>query len=110
MLGVWANSVVNPYRRMMNTSGNSFKDHVGSLDLCMAALSFSYDTLKTGGSFLCKYYQGQDDKEFETRLKTLFEKVHRIKPDSSRKESREAYFLAMRRKAGVPREQVFAIA
>lgn len=41
------------------------------------------------------------------KLKSLFEKVHRIKPDSSRKESRESYFVALRRKAGVHRDTVW---
>jgi 23S rRNA U2552 (ribose-2'-O)-methylase RlmE/FtsJ len=50
----------------------------------MAALTFSYDTLKTGGHFLCKFYQGTEEKAFETKLKRLFTKVHREKPDSSR--------------------------
>lgn len=50
----------------------------------MAALTFSFDTLKTGGHFLCKYYQGAEEKPFETKLKRLFAKVHREKPDSSR--------------------------
>jgi 21S rRNA (uridine2791-2'-O)-methyltransferase len=50
----------------------------------MAALTFSFDTLKTGGHFLCKFYQGTEEKAFETKLKRLFAKVHREKPDSSR--------------------------
>jgi 23S rRNA U2552 (ribose-2'-O)-methylase RlmE/FtsJ len=50
----------------------------------MAALTFSFDTLKTGGHFLCKFYQGSEEKAFETKLKRLFAKVHREKPDSSR--------------------------
>jgi hypothetical protein len=50
----------------------------------MAALDFSFDTLKTGGHFLCKYYQGSEEKAFETKLKRLFAKVNREKPDSSR--------------------------
>lgn len=50
----------------------------------MAALAFSFDTLKTGGHFLCKFYQGSEEKAFETKLKRLFAKVHREKPDSSR--------------------------
>jgi len=50
----------------------------------MAALTFSFDALKTGGHFLCKYYQGSEEKAFETKLKRLFAKVHREKPDSSR--------------------------
>jgi 21S rRNA (uridine2791-2'-O)-methyltransferase len=50
----------------------------------MAALTFSFDTLKTGGHFLCKYYQGTEEKAFETKLKRLFSKVYREKPESSR--------------------------
>jgi 21S rRNA (uridine2791-2'-O)-methyltransferase len=50
----------------------------------MAALSFSFDTLKTGGHFLCKFYQGSEEKAFETKLKRMFAKVSREKPDSSR--------------------------
>lgn len=29
--GFWNRSLSDPYRRMMNTSGVSFKDHVGSM-------------------------------------------------------------------------------
>jgi len=36
----------------------------------------------------------------------LFEKVYRIKPDSSRKESKEAYLVGLRRRPGVAREAV----
>ena len=74
----------------------------------MAALSFSFDTLVKGGHFLCKFYQGNEEKEYENRLKALFDKVQRIKPDSSRKESREAYFLGLRRKSNITREEVFS--
>ncbi|KEZ40626.1 21S rRNA (uridine(2791)-2'-O)-methyltransferase [Scedosporium apiospermum] len=95
----------NAYLRMMNTSGISFRDHAGSMDLCSAALRFASDTLKNGGHFVCKFYQGSEDKEFEKRLKKLFDKVYREKPDSSRKESREAYFVALRRKKNVVDEQ-----
>ncbi|UPX09899.1 Methylene-fatty-acyl-phospholipid synthase [Ascochyta rabiei] len=92
---------------MMNTSGNPFRDHAGSMDLCMAALTFSFDTLKTGGHFLCKFYQGSEEKAFETKLKRLFAKVSREKPESSRSASKEAYFVALRRKETVTREEVF---
>lgn len=53
-------------------------------DLCMAALQFANDTLKNGGHFVCKFYQGSEDKALEMKLKTLFAKVFREKPDSSR--------------------------
>ncbi|KAI0855929.1 23S ribosomal RNA methyltransferase [Xylaria cubensis] len=86
---------------MMNTSGMPFRDHAGSMDLCLAALQFASDTLRVGGHFVCKFYQGQEDKDLELKLKKMFGKVHREKPDSSRSESREAYFVALRRKGDV---------
>ncbi|PLB50505.1 23S ribosomal RNA methyltransferase [Aspergillus steynii IBT 23096] len=69
---------------MMNTSGINSKDHTGSMDLCRAALLFSSNVLKIGGHFICKFYQGAEDRDLETQLKGLFEKVHRVKPPSSR--------------------------
>ena len=53
-------------------------------DLCAAALQFASDTLRPGGHFVAKFYQGAEDKKLEQRLKKLFTKVHREKPESSR--------------------------
>lgn len=53
----------------------------------MAALTFCYDTLRPGGHFVCKFYQGSEDKALEMRLKRLFDKVYREKPESSRRVS-----------------------
>ncbi|KAF2625197.1 FtsJ-domain-containing protein [Macroventuria anomochaeta] len=105
--GFYKKSLSDPYFRMMNTSGNPFRDHAGSMDLCMAALTFAFDTVKTGGHFLCKFYQGPEEKVFETKLKRLFTKVSREKPESSRSASKEAYFVALRRKETPTREDVF---
>ncbi|KAH6652888.1 FtsJ-like methyltransferase-domain-containing protein [Truncatella angustata] len=104
--GFSSNTLSNPYRRMMNTSGMSFRDHAGSMDLCLAALQFASDTLRTGGHFVCKFYQGSEDKEMELKLKKMFGRVHREKPESSRNESREAFFVALRRKGDVLLEDV----
>lgn len=105
--GFNVNSLSNPYRRLMNTSGIAFRDHAGSMvspsprtncedvqrmvtrgiqtqDLCDAALQFASDTLRPDGHFVCKFYQGSEDKALEQRLKKLFARVHREKPDSSR--------------------------
>lgn len=38
--GLWKNSLSNPYYRMMNTSGNKFKDHAGSM-VCRNANALS---------------------------------------------------------------------
>ncbi|KAI1118573.1 23S ribosomal RNA methyltransferase [Nemania sp. NC0429] len=98
--GFSSRTLSNPYR-LMNTSGMPFRDHAGSMDLCLAALQFASDTLRTGGHFVCKFYQGAEDKDLELKLKKMFGRVHREKPDSSRSESREAYFVALRRKGDV---------
>lgn len=100
--GFWKRSLSDPYNRMMNASGVSFRDHAGSMvccllyiacaiplltfvqDLCHAALRFSSNILKTGGHFVCKFYQGAEDKELEKQLREVFQKVHRLKPESSR--------------------------
>ncbi|TGZ76514.1 23S ribosomal RNA methyltransferase [Ascodesmis nigricans] len=102
--GLWKRSLTAPYNRLMNTSGIRFKDHAGSMDLCNAALHFALDVLKPDGHFVCKFYAGQEDKVLEQKLKKCFAKVHREKPNSSRPESREAYFVALRLKRGACRE------
>ncbi|PVH80726.1 FtsJ-domain-containing protein [Cadophora sp. DSE1049] len=103
--GFWKRSLSDPYIRMMNTSGINFKDHAGSMDLCAAALHFAHDTLRVGGHFVCKFYQGSEDKELERQLRAMFRSVHREKPESSRSESKEAFFVALRRKSDVSTEE-----
>ncbi|KAB2580054.1 Ribosomal RNA large subunit methyltransferase E [Lasiodiplodia theobromae] len=92
---------------MMNTSGMAFRDHAGSMDLCNAALTFAFDTLRTGGNFVCKFYQGAEDKALEKKLRRMFEKVFREKPESSRSESKESFFVALKRKPDPTKEEVF---
>lgn len=155
--GFGVNTLSNPYDRLMNTSGIGLRDHAGSMvscpthsfvaatsytvtlslantgdslltqDLCNAALQFASDTLQSGGHFICKFYQGSEDKAFEALLRRLFTKVHREKPESSRKaspivaassrdreeicadivqDSREAFFVALRRRGDVRLEDV----
>ncbi|KUI74262.1 Ribosomal RNA large subunit methyltransferase E [Cytospora mali] len=98
--GFSSNTLSNPHR-LMNTSGINFRDHAGSMDLCHAALTFASDTLKTGGHFICKFYQGAEDKVLQKLLQKMFKKVHREKPESSRSDSKEAYFVALLRRGDV---------
>lgn len=62
-------------------------------------MSFASDTLRTGGHFVCKFYQGNTDKQFETHLRKMFKIVHRVKPTASRSVS-----LEWRCRAQLPRE------
>lgn len=101
------------------------------MDLCTAALEFAYDTLRTGGHFVCKFYAGAEDALLEKRVRRLFEKVVREKPAASRsvcrpsilivvsmdfsmltcdceQESREGFFVALRRKSSPTKDEIFA--
>ncbi|GAP83091.2 putative ribosomal RNA large subunit methyltransferase j [Rosellinia necatrix] len=104
--GFSCKTLSNPYNRLMNTSGMVFRDHAGSMDLCLAALQFASDTLRVGGHFVCKFYQGPEDKDLEKKLKGMFKHVRREKPESSRSESKEAFFVATYRKDQVTLEDV----
>ncbi|KAK6505044.1 2' O-ribose methyltransferase [Arthrobotrys musiformis] len=95
---------------LMNTSGVAVRDHAGSMELCTAALTFCIDVLKPGGSFVCKFYQGEDDGKLEAMLDKVFLKVSRVKPETSRPDSKECYFVATKKKNGVTREAIRELA
>ena len=42
---------------------------------------------------MCKFYQGAEDKSLEKALKSMFHKVHREKPESSRSVSSPRSFV-----------------
>lgn len=52
--------------------------------MCNSALLFCIDVLKPGGSFVCKFYQGPEDRLLRDRLEAVFEKVIQDKPVASR--------------------------
>ncbi|KAK6520606.1 2' O-ribose methyltransferase [Arthrobotrys conoides] len=107
--GFHMNTVLTPWmfsKRLMNTSGVAVRDHAGSMDLCTAALTFCIDVLKPGGSFVCKFYQGEDDGKLERMLEKVFYKVSRVKPDASRPDSKECYFVASKKRPGVTRDVI----
>jgi 21S rRNA (uridine2791-2'-O)-methyltransferase len=57
---------------------------IANQDLCYAALQFASENLRPGGHFVCKFYQGAEDKPFQKKLSKMFETVKREKPESSR--------------------------
>ncbi|AOA61570.1 2' O-ribose methyltransferase [Komagataella phaffii CBS 7435] len=97
-----------PFHRMANTTGMAFKDHLLSIDLCDAALILAIDILKVNGTFLCKFFQGKEDKLLEARLKKCFKVVQRYKPPASRKESKENYFICFQKLPNLDKIQVFS--
>ncbi|WBW72929.1 mitochondrial 2' O-ribose methyltransferase Mrm2 [Schizosaccharomyces osmophilus] len=81
-----------------STTGIRIRDHAVSMDLCNSAFQLAKTFLRPGGFFVCKYYMGSEEHEFQKSLMKVFKRVHIEKPKASVKESREAYFVCLRRK------------
>ena len=77
-----------------NTMGHPATDHLRIVGLIEAATAFAVETLKPGGSFVTKSFQGGAEGELLRTLKAAFAEVRHIKPGSSRKESSEVYLVA----------------
>jgi len=77
------------------TTGHRPTDHLRIVALAEAALDFAEDVLASGGSFVCKVFQGGAEGELLARLKQDFASVKHAKPKASRAESAEMYVVAM---------------
>ena len=75
------------------TTGSRYSDHQHSLRLVRRALYIAGQLLHENGSFYCKVFQGEDFPGFVEECKTMFASVKVVKPQSSRKESREVFVL-----------------
>jgi 23S rRNA (uridine2552-2'-O)-methyltransferase len=76
-------------------TGHRETDHLKVMSLCEAALEFSLEVLKPGGTFLCKVLRGGTERLLLETLKRRFVKVIHVKPPASRADSAEMYVLAM---------------
>ena len=74
-----------------DTTGNKSLDAIRTNQLCVEVINFAKDTLKPQGVLISKLFMGEDFVEVKNLAKSLFEKVNFIKPESSRRESKETY-------------------
>ncbi len=81
-----------------NTIGHRQTDHLKIIALIEIAADFAIRTLKPGGSFVTKNFQGGDAGGVLARLRDAFETVKYVKPESSRKDSAEVFLVAMNRR------------
>jgi 23S rRNA (uridine2552-2'-O)-methyltransferase len=77
------------------TTGVKFTDQCRSLELCEMALLTARKYLKPGGYFICKIFDGPDVQHFRADLKKSFKRIEMLKPDSTRKESKEFFFIGI---------------
>jgi 23S rRNA (uridine2552-2'-O)-methyltransferase len=83
-----------------HTSGNHLVDSQASLALAGRALELALRLLRPGGGAALKVFQGGEEGELLERLRAGFARARAFKPEASRSESREVYFLGFGRKAG----------
>ncbi len=77
-----------------NTTGISFTDQARSAELVRAVHGLARATLRKGGGFLAKIFEGAEADAVAQELKGSFARVRRIRPGATRKESFELYLLA----------------
>lgn len=78
-----------------NTTGHKQTDHLKTVALVEAAADFAMRTLRPGGHFVSKVFQGGAEFSLLNELKERFQTVKHFKPESSRKGSPEIYLVAL---------------
>lgn len=81
-----------------NTVGHRKTDHLKIIALIEIAADFAIRTLKPGGHFVSKNFQGGDAGGVLARLRAEFETVKYVKPESSRKDSAEVFLVALNKR------------
>jgi 23S rRNA (uridine2552-2'-O)-methyltransferase len=81
------------------TTGHRATDHIRTIALVEIALAVALDTLKPGGAFVGKVFQGGSSSQLLAELKKAFREVKHVKPPASRAESVELYVVALGFKA-----------
>lgn len=56
---------------------------------------------------MCKTFMGPDSQALEERIKKVFKTVKRDKPSSSRKESKEMYYVGLKKRPNISRSDVY---
>ncbi len=75
------------------TIGNQDTDHARQIGLAERVISIAEKLLIKGGNCLIKLFEGIDAQTFLKENEDKFEMVKLSKPDASRKESKEIYFV-----------------
>lgn len=78
-----------------NTTGHTPTDHLRIMDLCEMSFNFATTVLNPGGHFIAKILRGGTENELLSIVKRKFTTVKHFKPESSRKDSKEIYLIAL---------------
>jgi 23S rRNA (uridine2552-2'-O)-methyltransferase len=77
------------------TTGIRVTDQTRSMELCELALSVAHRFLRPRGHFVCKLFHSEEFENFRRSLRECFGRVEVLRPKSTRKESKEVFFIAL---------------
>jgi 23S rRNA (uridine2552-2'-O)-methyltransferase len=81
------------------TTGIRFTDQARSMELCELALDVARRFLRPGGHFVCKLFHSEEFQVLRDAIKKDFEQFNAVKPDSTRKISKEIFLVGLRKRA-----------
>lgn len=84
------------------TTGIRITDQTRSMELCELALATAERFLRPRGSFVAKLFHSEEFEVFRDMLRARFGRVEVLRPKSTRKESKEIFFIAMLYKGSTP--------
>ena len=77
----------------VNTTGNKNLDSIYTGELCMEAMKFSKEILKSDGKFISKIFMGSTFNEIISEAKKIFKENKVFKPLASRKNYKESFII-----------------
>jgi 23S rRNA (uridine2552-2'-O)-methyltransferase len=80
------------------TTGIRMTDQARSMELCELALDMARRFLKKDGHFICKLFHSDDFSRLRDEIKKSFQKFEAVKPDSTRKISKEIFLVGLSKK------------
>lgn len=80
------------------TTGIRFTDQARSYELCEIALNVARKFLKKDGHFVCKLFHSDDFSKLRAEIQKDFQKFEAVKPDSTRKISKEIFLVGLKKK------------
>lgn len=86
------------------TTGTRFTDQARSLELCLEAFAVACKFLKPDGAFIVKIFMGPDIMELMKPMRGVFSRVTAFKPQSSRTESKETFYIGLGFKPQIVKE------
>lgn len=87
-----------------STTGIRMTDQARSMELCELALDVARKFLRRDGHFVCKLFHSDDFTVLRDQIKKDFVRFEAVRPDSTRKISKEIFLVGLQKRQGPAHE------